>query len=86
MSDVHFSKDQIAKLKTLINEGLQVKSEVEALSGGLKDTVKAIAEELDIKPAILNKAINVAYKAELGKARSDFDELETILESVGRTL
>ena len=86
MSDVHFSKDQVTKLKTLINEGLQVKSEVEALSGGLKDTVKAIAEELDIKPAVLNRAINVAYKAELGKKRAEFDELETILESVGRTL
>ena len=45
-----------------------------------------IAEELDVKPAVLNKAINIAYKAEFGKKRDEFDELETILESVGRTL
>lgn len=81
-----FSDSDIQKLKQLVNEGIQVKSEMEALKGGLSDTVKAIAEELDVKPAVLNKAINIAYKAEFGKARDEFDELETILESVGRTL
>ena len=81
-----FTDADIQKLKQLVNEGIQVKSEMEALKGGLTDTVKAIAEELDVKPAVLNKAINIAYKAEFGKARDEFDELETILESVGRTL
>ena len=81
-----FTEADVQKLKQLINEGIQVKSELEALRGGLTDTVKAIAEELDVKPAVLNKAINIAYKAEFGKKRDEFDELETILESVGRTL
>ena len=81
-----FSDSDIQKLKQLVNEGIQVKSELEALKGGLSDTVKAIAEELDVKPAVLNKAINIAYKAEFGKKRDEFDELESILESVGRTL
>lgn len=81
-----FTEADVQKLKQLINEGIQVKSELEALKGGLTDTVKAIAEELDVKPAVLNKAINIAYKAEFGKKRDEFDELETILESVGRTL
>lgn len=81
-----FSDSDVQKLKQLINEGIQVKSEMEALKGGLSDTVKAIAEELEIKPAVLNKAITIAYKAEFGKTRDEFDELETILEKVGRTL
>lgn len=81
-----FTDADVNKLKQLINEGIQVKSEMEALRDGLKDTVGAIAEELDIKPAVLNKAINVAYKAEFSKKRDEFDELETILETVGRTL
>lgn len=81
-----FNPAEVTKLKQIVNEGIQIKSEMEALRDGLKDTVNAIAEELDIKPAVLNKAINVAYKAELGKKRDEFDELETILESVGRTL
>jgi predicted regulator of amino acid metabolism with ACT domain len=82
----NFTDADVQKLKQLINEGIQVKSEMEALKGGLSDTVKAIAEELDVKPAVLNKAINIAYKAEFTKAKDDFDELENILETVGRTL
>lgn len=81
-----FTSDDITKLKQLVNEGIQVKGEMEALREGLKDTVTAIAEELDIKPAVLNKAITIAYKAEFGRAKDDFDELESILETVGRTL
>lgn len=81
-----FTPEDVNKLKQLVNEGIQVKGEMEALREGLKDTVQAIAEEMDIKPAILNKAIGIAYKAEFGGAKDDFDELETILETVGRTL
>ena len=58
-----FSAEQKAKLTQLINEGMQVMHEVETLSGGLNDTVKAIAEELEIKPAVLKKAIKIAHKA-----------------------
>lgn len=81
-----FTSDDVNKLKQLVNEGIQVKGEMEALREGLKDTVSAIAEELDIKPAVLNKAITIAYKAEFSRTKDDFDELETILETVGRTL
>ena len=81
-----FTSDDVNKLKQLVNEGIQVKVEMEALREGLKDTVTAIAEELDIKPAVLNKAISIAYKAEFSRAKDDFDELESILETVGRTL
>ena len=81
-----FTSDDVNKIKQLVNEGIQVKGEMEALREGLKDTVTAIAEELDIKPAVLNKAISIAYKAEFSRAKDDFDELESILETVGRTL
>ena len=39
-----FSDSEITKLKQIINEGIQVTSELETLKGGLTDTVKAIAE------------------------------------------
>jgi hypothetical protein len=48
--------------------------------------VKAIAEELDIKPSVLNKAISIAHKARLQEAKQDFDDVETVLQTVGRTL
>ena len=81
-----FNAEEVARLKRLIDEGCQVSYEIDALKEGLRDKVKAIAEEMDIKPAILNKAISVAHKAKFGDERDKFDELETILEAVGKTL
>jgi hypothetical protein len=86
MSDKMFSAEQKAKLQRLINEGMQVMQEVETLNAGLSDTIKAIAEELEIKPNILKKAIRLAHKAEFGREKHDHEVLETILETVGRTL
>ena len=80
-----FNQDEKAKLKHLMTEGMSVLSEVEALSGGLADTVKAIAEEMDIKPSVLKKAIRTAYKSTFTKATDDYELLENILETVGRT-
>ena len=81
-----FSGEQKAKLTQIINEGMQVMHEIETLSGGLNDTVKAIAEELDIKPNILKKAIKLAHKAEFGREQQDHELLEQILVTVGKTL
>jgi transposase-like protein len=81
-----FSGEQKAKLVQIINEGMQIMHDVETLNAGLSETVKAIAEELEIKPNELKKAIRLAHKAEFGKEKQDHDLLETILETVGRTL
>ena len=48
--------------------------------------LKAIAEELDVKPSVLKKAIRVAHKAALTQTNADNEELNTILETVGKTL
>jgi hypothetical protein len=81
-----FNGEQKAKLTQIINEGMQVMHEIDTLQGGLTDTIKAVAEELEIKPAVLKKAIKIAHKAEFGKAKQDHELLETILETVGKTL
>lgn len=81
-----FSTEQKAKLTAIINEGMQVMHEVETLNAGLSDTIKAIAEEMNIKPNILKKAIRLAHKAEFGKEQQDHELLETILTTVGKTL
>jgi hypothetical protein len=81
-----FSSEQKAKLTAIINEGMQVMHEVETLNAGLSDTIKAIAEEMNIKPNILKKAIRLAHKAEFGKEQQDHELLETILTTVGKTL
>ena len=86
MSNKTFSAEQKLKLTQVINEGMQVMHEIETLQGGLTDTIKAVAEELEVKPAILKKAIKLAHKAEFGKEKQDHETLETILETVGKTL
>ena len=86
MHDKTFNSEQRAKLTQLINEGMTVMHEIETLNGGLSDTIKAVAEELDIKPNILKKAIRIAHKAEFGKEQQDHSLLENILTTVGKTL
>ena len=86
MTSRMFSSEQKAKLTQLINEGMTVMQEVEDLNAGLNDTVKAVAEEMEIKPAILKKAIKIAHKSKLTDENADHEELNTILETVGKTL
>jgi hypothetical protein len=86
MSDKTFNGEQKIKLTQIINEGMQVMHEIETLQGGLNDTIKAVAEELEVKPAILKKAIRIAHKASLTQANQEHEDLNTILETVGKTL
>lgn len=81
-----FTGDQKNKLVQLINEGMQVLHEIDTLQGGLNDTIKAVAEELNIKSSVLKKAVKVAHKAEFGKTQKEQELLETILTTAGKTL
>jgi|TARA_R100000426_G_C4814324_1_gene107765 hypothetical protein len=71
--------EEQAKVKHVIESGIKVKQEVKDLSEGLRDTVKAVAEELEIKPALLTKAISVAFKESLDAEKQDIEELEELL-------
>lgn len=88
MSDYNrtFNGEAKIKLTQLINEGGHVLHEIDTLNSGLNDTIKAISEELEIKASTLKKAIKIAHKASLGQTNKDHDELNTILEVVGKTL
>lgn len=86
MSTRTFSNEQKAKLTQLINEGMATLHEIDALQGGLTDTIKAVAEEMEVKPSLLKKAIKIAHKASLTQTNKDHDELNEILETVGKTL
>lgn len=81
-----FKQEDIIRLKQLINEGCQVNQEIDDLKAGLSETVKAIAEELELKPAQLNKAIRIAHKASMSEEREKLDEIEDILDAVGRNI
>jgi transposase-like protein len=76
MSERTYGGEEKAKLERLVNEGVTVLQEVEDLQAGLKDTVKAVAEELDIKPSLINKAIKIAQKGDWARV--------TLVTTVGR--
>lgn len=81
-----FNNEAKIKLTQLINEGMSVMHEIESLNEGLNDTVKAIAEELEVKPSVLKKAIRIAHKSKLTETNKENEELNTILETVGKTV
>jgi DNA-binding MarR family transcriptional regulator len=81
-----FNASEKVKLQQIINEGMNVMSEIEVLNEGLKDTIKNIAEEMDIKPAVLKKAIKIAHKAGFTRESENHELLETILITVGKTI
>lgn len=84
MSSRMYGAEEKAKLERLINEGSTVLREIEDLKEGLKETVKAVAEELDIKPAWINKAISIAHKDTWKNHEQDWNEIEMILGVTGR--
>jgi transposase-like protein len=77
------SPENIARLKQLVADGVQVLQECEDLKEGLSDTVKAIAEELEVKPAQLNKLIKAVQKGTMNDQREAFDELEELYKAGG---
>ena len=84
MSDRVYGQDEKQKLERLVNEGAQVMQEVEDLNTGLKDTVKAVAEELELKPAMINKAITIAHKDNYKSVNENMDIVESILTAAGK--
>lgn len=79
-----FNSEAKVKLTQLVNEGMGVMQEIETLNEGLNDTIKSIAEELEIKPGILKKAIKLAHKQRLAEENENNEAVNTILETVGK--
>jgi hypothetical protein len=77
------SPENVARLKQLVKDGVSVLQECEDLKAGLSDTVKAIAEELEVKPAQLNKLIKICQKGSMNDQREAFDELDDLYKAGG---
>ena len=58
--------------------------EIDDLKTGLKDTVKALSEELELKPALINKAISIAHRDNYKAVADDMDMLDSILTAAGK--
>jgi phage host-nuclease inhibitor protein Gam len=84
-----FGPNDKAKITKVINEGVDVMREIATLREGLKDTVAALAEELDIEKKLLNKSIRIQYKQSqqnqntLEDMQEELDSLEELLKAAG---
>mgnify|MGYP003341121195 CR=1 FL=1 len=84
---LNISETQKTKVKSIINAGIDTLGEIEVLKGSLKDAVKNLAEELQIKPAEINEAIKLGYKQQKEDAVTARDEklsnVDTLLHAAG---
>lgn len=79
-----YGPEEKAKLERLIGEGSTVLQEIDDLRVGLKDTVKAVATELEIKPSIINRAIKIAHSGTWEDHNEDWSEIQAILDITKR--
>lgn len=79
-----YGAEEKAKLERLITEGSNVLREVEDLQVGLKETVKAVAEELQVKPSVITRAIKIAHKGDWRAHEEEWSEIEAILDVTKR--
>lgn len=77
------------KIQHLISSGIDVMREIATLREGLKDTVSAVADELDLEKKVLNRAIRMAYKSSaqnqnvVEDAQEELDAVEQLLAAAG---
>ena len=84
MAVKNFNDGEKQKLIQIISQGSQVLGEVDDLKTGLRDTVKSLAEELELKPALINKAISIAHKGNYQDISDNMDTLDSILTAAGK--
>jgi len=82
MSKVYGDAER-AKIKQIVAEGVTVLTEIADLTEGLNETIKAVAEELEVKPSTIKKAIRIAQKDQWDQVFREFDDLETIVDISG---
>lgn len=80
-----FGAPEQAKIKQIISEGMTVMQEIQDLTEGLNETIKAVAEELEVKPSVIRKAIKVSMKDQWDQVWREFDDLETIVDIGGHS-
>lgn len=77
------SPENVARLKQLVKDGVSVMQECEDLKQGLSETIKAVAEELEVKPAIVNRLIKDVQKNKMNDRREDHETLEELYKAAG---
>jgi hypothetical protein len=72
------------KVRAFIDEAMNTFQEIDDRKGSLKDLAKAVAEELNIKPAELMQSARMTYKQSLEEAKEKMAIVEELMVIAGR--
>ncbi len=72
------------KLRNIVDNGIKTQMQIDDLRVGLRETIKAVSDELQIKPKSLRAAIRTKMKNSMEEQKETVDEVEEILHIVGR--
>lgn len=77
------SEDKV-KLKHLKEEAVDTLQKIKDLREALRDTVKAVAEQIEVEPKTLNLMIKIAFKEHLNEGSINTEE--EVLEDIKHLL
>lgn len=72
------------QLDAFLTQGMKILQEVDDLKGALSDLSKKLAEDLNCKPKVLNKALRAAFKQSLEADKEEMNAVEEVLVATGR--
>ena len=83
MAFEQLSGNDKVRLQEFMDEGKDILQRIADQREALKDLTKALATEFDVKPAVLSKALNIAFKQSQEAEREQQTLVENILEATG---
>ncbi len=84
MSIESISSEDNVKLRHVIDTGVKMTQEIATIREGLRDTIKAVAVELNVEAKDIRKAIRSAVKENFDEEKAQIENIELILSLVGR--
>jgi division protein CdvB (Snf7/Vps24/ESCRT-III family) len=84
MSELSIGPAETSELQKVIDAGKIQLQEIQDIRESLRDTVKAIAEKLNMKPKEIMDSIRVAFKANLAEKNTHHETVCAILEATKR--
>ena len=92
MNSTNLTKEDLAKVRHLIDLGVSTKTEVKDLNDSFRETLNEVSKDLDLDKKVLRKAVTVAFRATqkgnkdmiVEEEKDTIEEVSHLLDSVGR--
>lgn len=85
LSTINLTPEQRQKLDYLMKHGATELDKIKQIRENLNEDIKAFAEEIDVKPKHVRKAVRIAHNANFQDHQEDYDVVQTLLEATGRS-